>query len=223
LEGCHLVEKLERMLPEHARPYLKSGIFGDADAASSLAARAGEYRGYVALAAYWCGTGFDAYREILGTAWELSHGSMLNAARERCGLIRLMFRAARFEIPVADRVKVYRGVAGGGPRIAAKGLSWSLSREIACWFAHRAAIGGKAPLVVTGEVDASEIIYHSDERSEAEVILRHALAPSVDADPGSWEAAAVRHEWRLHDQLRAQLRVLGAHGSPGGVAVPQLG
>lgn len=87
VEGCHLVEKLERMLPEHARRHLKPGIFGDADAAWSLAAAAGEYRGYVALAAYWCGTPLPAYREILSTIWDLSHGSILDATRGKCGLV----------------------------------------------------------------------------------------------------------------------------------------
>ena len=80
--------------------------------------------------------------------------------------------------------------------MAAKGLSWTLNRDVACWFAHRPGKG--ALLVATATIDASDIVYHSDTRNEAEVVLRRQVRADLDPEPATWQTAAKRQERRIY-------------------------
>lgn len=69
-----------------------------------------------------------------------------------------------------DQVTIYRG-AGGEVEEAATGTSWSLSREVAEWFAARQE--GRPGFVLQAEVDREDILalIQQDGREENEVII----------------------------------------------------
>jgi hypothetical protein len=201
IRGYRLLGALGDLLPDRVKPYLVPGIGGDLDAALTLAMMADEWRGYVALAAYLTGTPLPAYREILRFIWSRSHASLLDAVERDCRVVRRMLRSARFEHRLSGNFPVYRGVRGCGAGMAAKGLSWTLNRDVACWFAHRPGLPKSAPLVVTATIDASDIVYHSDTRDEAEVVLRRQVRADLDPEPATWQTAAKRQERRIR-QMR---------------------
>jgi hypothetical protein len=118
------------------------------------------------LAAYLTGTPLPAYREILHLIWNRSHASLLDAVKGDCRVVRRMFRSTGFEHRLSGTFPVYRGVRGCGTQTAAKGLSWTLNRDVACWFAHRPGLAKGAPLVVTATIDSSDIVYHSNSRGK---------------------------------------------------------
>lgn len=99
-----------------------------------------------------------------------------------------MIAAAEFDRPLRGSQTVYRGTANVTPEQAAQGLSWTTSREIACWFAYR--FSETTPVVLTADVPVSEVIYWSDERSEREVILRSPPPVRLDDQPHEWEGLA---------------------------------
>lgn len=90
-----------------------------------------------------------------------------------------------------DPVKVYRGVAHA-ERV--DGLSWTLDRERALMFAHRAASPEYAafragvphsddcqPLLATGEVARDDVLAYLDERQEQEIVSLAVRVVDVDA------------------------------------------
>jgi len=132
-----LYSKLESMLPDYASRHLEGAISGDLSEAEDICVAApNEWRGMIAMAAYYAGTPNPAYQEIIRAVWNHDHASLLS---EACGnggtrLIRRMFIAAKFEHPFTGPVTIYRGTSGASPKCASKGLSWMISRDVACWF-----------------------------------------------------------------------------------------
>jgi len=91
-------------------------------------------------------------------------------------------------------VTIYRGTSGLGQAAAAKGLSWSTSYNVACWFACRWLGLRTDPLVVQATVDASDLIYWSNGRNEQEVIPRRRPGANICGDLDEWV--------RIAEQLR---------------------
>ena len=187
---------LERLLPKRASSLLKEALFdGEPDAAANLAIAApNQYRGMVAIAAYYLGTPEPAFRALLSSVWEHDAGYVQEAAGWDYGLVRRMFKAARFEHQISTPTFIYRGVAGIDTRSACKGISWTTSRDVACWFALRAAYGNRRPLVIATVVQPENIIFFSNERQEREVILRRVPRRTMHAESSSWKHAALRYE-----------------------------
>lgn len=75
-------------------------------------------------------------------------------------------RKALYALP--STLTIYRGFAVDG-RDA--GLSWSLNRERAVWFARRLASDEQVPRLVTGTVDKSDVIAHFLGRGEEEIVV----------------------------------------------------
>lgn len=73
-------------------------------------------------------------------------------------------RAALAQLP--DVVTIYRGY---DHRNGAKGISWTLSKDKADWFANR--WGGRGAVVATGQVNKADILAHFIGRQEAEVVV----------------------------------------------------
>jgi hypothetical protein len=65
---------------------------------------------------------------------------------------------------------------------AVRGYSWTLNRNVACWFAIRFAEENGSALVLTAEVPRKQIMFHSDERSEAEVVCFDIPTLTIDGD-----------------------------------------
>src|SRR5262249_16984703 len=99
-----------------------------------------------------------------------------------------------FDHPWRGPVTVYRGTCGVDAVEASKGLSWSRSREVACWFAFRAAYcRGKPAIVIMKTVDDADIILYDNSRSEEEIILASDPLHMVEPDRKSWGDAHNRH------------------------------
>jgi hypothetical protein len=69
-----------------------------------------------------------------------------------------------------DVVTIYRGV---NLRSAVYGLSWSLSRERAQWFANRwGCFKRRRPIMLQSSVCKSDVAAYFDSRSEQEIVVR---------------------------------------------------
>ena len=66
-----------------------------------------------------------------------------------------------------DDLVIYRGYQKHCTR---KGLSWSLSKDVAIWFARRWPEQG-APMVVSGKCKKSDVVGYTDELKEQEIII----------------------------------------------------
>lgn len=67
-----------------------------------------------------------------------------------------------------DEVTIWRGVRHRTHWL--KGLSWTMDKERAVWFAHRLATKKNRPVVVKGLVAKSRILSYFDGRNESEVV-----------------------------------------------------
>lgn len=182
-------------LPSYAERFMDATFNGhDPEAASSLVSAApNEWRGLIALCAYWIGLPNPAYREIVGNVRIHDHWRLKKAARGGAPHVRRMMAAAEFPIPMSGPVTVYRGVFNLDPAMAVKGLAWTTSHEVACWFACKwISQPGSDPLVLKATVDASDLIYWSNDREEHEVILRRVPPIEVDEYSGCWQDIANR-------------------------------
>lgn len=74
-------------------------------------------------------------------------------------------------------VLVYRGFSEKG---AERGISWTLDKEVAMWFANR--WNQKQPGVAVAKVDRSQIVCYYEGRSEKEVILNPEFVKKMDLE-----------------------------------------
>jgi hypothetical protein len=148
--------------------------------------------GLTALAAYWGGTPLPAYQELLRAGWSDNWLEMkIELGVHFAPIMRRLFRAARFPHHLEGKITIYRGASDTDAKTAAKGVSWTTNRDVACWFAYR--YRSEQPIVLCAHVDASEVVYYEDNRYEQEVILRRVVPALVDALPFTWEKARHRH------------------------------
>lgn len=214
--GDGLLHWIWEELPPYAERYMDATFNGrDPSAASSLVYTApNEWRGLIALCAYWIGLPNPAYREIVGAVWDHDHWHMMKAARGGGPQVRRMMMAAEFPIPMSGAVTVYRGTFNMDPATAVKGLAWTTSHATACWFACEFhSQPGSDPLVLKATVDASELIYWSNDRNEDEVILRRPPAIEVDEYSGCWAEIASRLSEERHTEMKAKLEHLANRGA----------
>ena len=149
----------------------------------------------------------EAFSTLLRATWMHAHNHLLAHVRhiklDRCGLPESPAEWLDFELAVlrdvaelfgaaycpklpaelqevakqADSILVYRGTFGLG----AQGLSWSISKRKAEWFALRGPYGldvyprrefrhEHGPLVTTAAIDVNDVLMWSNERGEQEVV-----------------------------------------------------
>lgn len=65
-----------------------------------------------------------------------------------------------------DMVTIYRGVRVNNY----KGLSWTIDKQLAEWFAKRFGVNGEKGYVFTGQIKKKDIIAFFDSRNEEEVV-----------------------------------------------------
>ena len=167
-----LVPRLRKELPSYALRHFDGALAGDEDAAGSLIVAAPNgYRDAIPLLMYLRGMGGPAYGAALSRAWYPDNDAVLDTVRHR-GRLKAMFRRGAFILPeLPDVVRLWRGTTGLNVRTAERGVSWTLDRNIACFFASR--FGMKlpgAPLVIAADVPREMLVFHTDERSEAQVV-----------------------------------------------------
>lgn len=175
-----------------ALDYVEPSFHGSPDAALALCvALSNQKRGLVARLMWSAKVPRDAYRVFLGGAWEHDHRHVISAAETRRRLAA-MFRYAEFPIPttLGEKVRVWRGTSSLTLSEARRGFSWTINRDVACWFAMRFAAGNASPLVLSAEVERRHIAYHTDSREEAEVVLMRPPSAAIDGNPDDWSTRA---------------------------------
>ncbi|MBI1776058.1 MAG: hypothetical protein HYR63_11995 [Proteobacteria bacterium] len=203
-----------------ALQHIEAIFAGDLDAISLLLSTLPEQSGgKIAVAMYRAGLPDEALRRGLGSAWDLGHNSVLDACEAhfpddpRHGFFR-MFGSAKFPPPpeLPETVQIWRGAAGltnsiarrhgawmasgdhKDPKtIAIHGLSWTLDRDIACWFAMRGLDSEKDSVcVLSATVPRQKIVYYSNDRDEQEVIVDRPAGAAVDGTQADWKAGHQR-------------------------------
>lgn len=188
--------RLLALADPHAKRHVMPAFYGDADAALSLCcALRNDLRGVAAVFMWKAGVARQSMRALLAKAWNHDHDYVQAAAGTRRRLAS-MFRYANFDVPewIPETVRVWRGVHGVGLRTAEaiSGHSWTLDRDVACWFAFRhSQAAGVRSLVVTAVVERSKIAMYDDSRDEREIVLMHRPpGASLDPDPRDWARCA---------------------------------
>jgi ribosomal protein L22 len=101
--------------------------------------------------------------------YQLPLAEWLEIWREPCSKrYRAMCRSERVRLAkLPEIVTVWRGVSH---KDAVEGLSWTLRRDKAEWFARRSA-HGKKPLLAKGSIIKSAVFAYFSGRKEAEIVL----------------------------------------------------
>ena len=149
------MQALKDAIPEWARPYWEPAFQGDVEAANSLGVALHDFQRGVVVHAFWNeGASVDVVRALLNLALMQTHfyGQIENLFE--------ILEFANFTIPpLPENVTVYRG---GDP----DGLSWTLSRKVAEWFAERS--NTEVHQLV---IHRDSILFYSNGREEKEIIF----------------------------------------------------
>jgi hypothetical protein len=169
---------------------------GDPEAAFGLSIQLDNHqRGEAAFLLWLAKIPVPAFRAFMQSVWEHDHRHVIAAAGTRRDL-EAMFRYAAFPLPtdMPETVTVWRGTSALSRLEAARGLSWTLDRDRACWFAMRFAECKGSPLVLSARVPRSEILLYTDEGQEREAVVFRKRA-KVDGTPDDWASRyrAVSH------------------------------
>jgi hypothetical protein len=149
------IQALEDVIPEYARPHWQPAFQGNVEAALFLGLSLQDFQRGILVHAFWSeGASADVVRVLLDLALTQTHFY---------GRIPDLFdilRFANFTIPpLPESVTVYRG---GDP----DGLSWTLSRKVAEWFAE-----GSNTEVHQRVIHRDSILFYSNDREEQEIIF----------------------------------------------------
>lgn len=156
-----------------------------------------EMRGTLAVSLWQSNVPPSAYRVFLDEVWSKYHGAVIDHVRSRKRLIQ-MFLHADFSLPTdwPDQITLWHGANKISPLKAAKGYSWTTSKDVACWFAMRFDSDPSTCMVLKTTVSKSQIVYFSDDRSESEVLLIRPPRPksvAMDGNLSAWQQCADRH------------------------------
>jgi len=130
------------------------------------------------------------------TSSRLNNFSMEPATLERllaveCDRKKLM--AGGTKLPGGGPFTVYRGVSGHSAQRRIRGLSWTGSLDVACWFAMRYAETLPDPGVYKATVGRNEIFFFTDDRKECEFVCRPKRYQRVDL---AMDEMGMRALWR---------------------------
>jgi len=203
---------------------LDAALAGDAGAAFTFFAGAEDCGRYVAALA---GTDAapDVLRAALELAWHRDAATVVDWLR-KAGLIAAFRRAA---FPVKHLPAVVTAWRGGRGELAEvrAGVSWTLDRDVACFYAHRLPDGlvdrpirwtrkplriDAAPIVLRTVVPRRPMLAHLCGRGEDELILAYVSRVEPDPDPATWRAGFERELARRQaerERLFAQLKSRG--------------
>jgi len=219
LEAHWLLCGLRKALPKHAQEPFDDAVAGRPPE-WCVGAAPNEFRGHLARLFYLrhragqCS--LEDYRSVLSAAWLHDHDEVRRASGTRRRL-RTMFAAAAFPSPhgLPETVQIWRG-ASRDSVLWRRGVSWTLDRSTACWFAMRYAdIPNACPTVLTAMVPREALLFFSNEREEAEVVCFDTAEAKVDGDPDDWT--------RTHDAACAERRARQKAWLSGYLPKPEAG
>jgi hypothetical protein len=147
--------------------------------------------------------GVEAMRECIRHFWIYDSRLLRSSPAFTTENARKLLREARFAIPehLPQTSQIWRGASGQTVEEAAKGLSWTLSFEAACWFAtQREDRDAGEAIVITAYVDRSNILFVDpiDAYDEQEII--------PDRVDKAVLAEGTPEEWAERGQLFAKAR-----------------
>lgn len=191
---------MERVIDPWAVKYVVPAMHGDSKAALSLGgALRNEHRGEVTRLFWKVKAPKNVVRALVSSTWEHDH-QWLVAAIGAPSQLRKLFAYADFEIPpMADGSRVWRGTSGLSFERARKGYSWTLDRDVACWFAMRYQTQSRTPLVMFADIARSEIAYFPKDRSENEIVLLTPPLAIADPTPTNWIDGFKKHSSRIKE------------------------
>lgn len=166
-----VIDAARSLTPEWGQEYLDDAFAGCPDATEGLIlALPDRDRAAMVRSLYRARVPPEAFRVALEDAWTQTHhyNGVLREARSWAQFVRWC-RYAAFELPddIPDPVTIYRGIPDVEAWDAAHGVSWTLDRERAEWFANRWETD---PVVVACTVPKASLIFYSNAREEQEVI-----------------------------------------------------
>lgn len=177
-----------------AKEFVSLAFKGNVEAALKLCNSLGnENRGAVVEMMWRAKVPVDAFRVFFRSAWNHDHHHVINAAKTHRALT-YMFRYADFPIPdeLPEMVTVWRGTSGLTIDKAKIGYSWTLDRDVACWFAMRFHT---MPLVLTAQIPKSQIVLFVDVNEEREVVLvKPPTSCAIDGNVDDWKITFQRKE-----------------------------
>jgi len=169
----------------------------------------------------------NVLRAALREAWRRDLGQVIEAGRDLNASVVGWFDYAQFRVPrwLPPRFDIWRGGSDVPDETIAGGLSWTLERDAACWFACRR---GGSPIVVKATVGPAEVLLYDDAPRWGEIVVdpsRIGSAWAVDGTPGDWREGAQRwseRKWRsearwrrrLAGQLTGRYQAQGTQGAP---------
>jgi hypothetical protein len=89
-----------------------------------------------------------------------------------CACDRDRLRLAGDPLPHSGPFTIYRGVSGRGTLRRVRGLAWTASLDVACWFALRQEGGLEDPAVYKAQVHAEDVFFYTNGRHEQEFVCR---------------------------------------------------
>ena len=134
-------------------------------------------------------------REVLIAAWEHDYVHVWRAAGNQAAFNRLWRRAGFSVSHLSFPLTVWRGGRNEDWIDVAIGLSWTLDRDTACWFAMRpAAHAYQKPFVVRRVIRyPRQVLAHTNDRGENEIIVANPAGLSdADGTIDDWTMAANR-------------------------------
>lgn len=155
-------------------------------------------RGAVLLALYQVGAPKENVRGMFTYSWVNSNDRRIVRSMGTDETLWSVMAYCDFPVPdeLPARVTIFRGSTGISVDKARRGRSWTLHRDMACFFATtgaRARGYTGAPLVLRREIDLSSAVLLGFEKLRSEVILDPALHSSltedgcaIDGEPGEW-------------------------------------
>jgi hypothetical protein len=161
---------------------VSKALSGNAAAALTLGALlGGDQMWKLLMIALVDGQRNGAFRNLLDAAWTQQHDMIMQRAGSARS-VRRLFRSAGFSPPsfLPAKFRVFRGVNRMPTNIAKQGISWTLSYDLACWFALREGGIDNMPKVLASTVLKEEVVYCSNLRWEAEVITSRRPHATVD-------------------------------------------
>lgn len=127
------------------------------------------------------------YEDILRDAWvstEFPHQmpiKRLTALFEQADLDKMMDDTEKAKLlALPDEITIYRGLPD--QRAKKKGLSWSVNRNKAMWFATR--WNSKKARLVTAKINKKNVYMYTDARKEEEVVVNPARLKIIETTQG---------------------------------------
>lgn len=214
--GCDILNEIEERMWAFSdvdwTELLWDGVSGSTEDAEDAVFRLpNSDRGRFAVAAYALLAPVLTFRTILNHVWDHDHDELISAVRGRKSTIRAMMRRAQYDTSdLPDTFTVYRGTTRITHSQAARGLAWTTSPDVACWFAARYRMGAEgAPLVIEATAKRSDVVFWHRGRSEDEVVMCRDFMPAetrIFSAPEAWErhADALAAKWKAEHEAETQ-------------------